>query len=105
MIDAFRGIEITKLYVFGTRFPDPNEYTAHIRPFPSLPSSPPVSINCDMGWYMNQGGGRFAYPSLFPIVSRFFQDERLIPSGTYNYVEMVNILGINPVRSSEVDIF
>ncbi len=43
MTDASRAIEITKLLVFGTRFPDPSDYNLHIRP----PASSKPSITFD----------------------------------------------------------
>lgn len=53
MTDATLAIKITNLYVFGTRFPDLNDYNLHIRPL----DSPRSSITFDATQYMNSGGG------------------------------------------------
>ncbi len=68
MTDATRAIEITKLYVSGSIFPDPNDYNLHIRPA----DTPRPSITYDAAWYMNSSGGRFAFPSLIPAIRKFF---------------------------------
>lgn len=75
MADAYKGIEITKLLVFGTRYPDPNDYI-HIRPA----DTPRPSITYDTGWCMNSSGGRFAFPSLIPAMRKFFDTP--LPDGT-----------------------
>jgi hypothetical protein len=76
MADAYKGTEITKLLVFGTKFPDPNDYNLHIRPT----DAPNPSITYDASWYMNNSGGRFALPALFPAVRKFFDTP--LPDGT-----------------------
>jgi hypothetical protein len=66
MTDATRAIEITKLYVFGSIFPDPNDYNLHIRPA----DTPRPSITYDAARYMNNNGGSFALSVLFHAVQK-----------------------------------
>jgi Ca2+-binding RTX toxin-like protein len=84
-------IEITKLYLFGTNNPSPSDYNQHIRPSGAIPAS----IVYDMNQYMTTGGGRFAYPSLFRIVERFFFSLGPIPDGSYTYEQLASILGLS----------
>ncbi|MDY7003632.1 MAG: VWA domain-containing protein [Cyanobacteriota bacterium] len=79
---TYDPIEITKLLAFGTNAPSPDNYNEHIRPA----NATPATITYDMATYMSSGGGRFAYPSLFPAVDRFFSAN--IPDGTYTYAEI-----------------
>ncbi|MEG5055498.1 hypothetical protein QUB35_34000, partial [Microcoleus sp. B13-B6] len=73
--------ELTKLLVFGTNSPSSPDYNSHIRP---IGSSTP-SITYSMSDYMTTGGGRYAYPSLFSAVEKFFNYGNLIEPGTYEY--------------------
>ncbi|MEG3882918.1 hypothetical protein QT971_01740, partial [Microcoleus sp. herbarium19] len=73
--------KLTKLLVFGTSSPLSPDYNSHIRPFGSTPEPIPY----DMSDYMENGGGRYAYPSLFSAVEKFFDFTIDIPNGTYNY--------------------
>nr|NCQ97703.1 VWA domain-containing protein [Microcystis aeruginosa W11-03]NCR96178.1 VWA domain-containing protein [Microcystis aeruginosa W11-06] len=82
-------IEITKLFVFGTNSPSPDDYNQHIRPT----GATPASITYSMSDYMTGGGGRFAYPSLFGAVEKFFTTA--IPDGTYNYSQISTLLGLS----------
>jgi Ca2+-binding RTX toxin-like protein len=82
-------IEITKLFVFGTNSPSPDDYNQHIRPTGATPASIPYS----MSDYMTGGGGRFAYPSLFGAVEKFFTTA--IPDGTYSYSQIATLLGLS----------
>jgi VCBS repeat-containing protein len=81
-------IEITKLYVFGTNNPSSNDYNEHIRAI----GATPASITYSMSDYMTSGGGRFAYPSLFGAVERFFNS--VIADGTYTYGQISSLLGL-----------
>ena len=83
-------IEITKLLVFGTNNPSPDDYNEHIR----SASATPESITYNMLDYMTTGGGRFAYPSLFGAVEKFFNATG-IADGTYNLTQMSAILGLS----------
>jgi|GEM_PF-1418927 len=95
----YDATEITKRYVFGTPNPSPFPfYTDHIRPFGAIPDA----VNYDMFTYMTQGSGRYAYPSLFPIIKQFFDkpevipDSTALPGGFYSYFGIVNELGLQP---------
>ena len=84
-------IEITRKFVFGTDKPSPDNYNAHIRG----KDVKPASQDYDMDTYMNSGGGRFAYPSLFPPVERFFSREIPDRENGYTDVEIFGILGLD----------
>jgi hypothetical protein len=84
-------IEITKLLVFGTNSPSPDDYNQHIRPTGATPASIPYN----MSNYMTGGGGRFAYPSLFGAVEKFFTTA--IADGTYTYSQIATLLGLSPI--------
>ena len=98
----FDPIEITKLLVFGTSTPSSDNYNKHIRlelepgkeeakNYPSGDERAP-SITYDMYAYMETGAGRFAYPSLFPAVEKFFNAN--ISDGNYTYAQITPILGL-----------
>ena len=82
-------VKITKLFVFGTNSPSPDDYNQHIRPTGATPES----ISYNMSDYMTVGGGRFAYPSLFGAVEKFFTTA--IPDGTYLYSQIAARLGLS----------
>ncbi|GAA6622122.1 Ig-like domain-containing protein [Scytonema sp. NUACC26] len=77
-------IEITKLFAFGTNSPSSNDYNKHIRPRGTAPASKSYT----MSDYMTSGGGRFAYPSLFGAVKKFFNTT--IADGTYTYAKIAS---------------
>jgi VCBS repeat-containing protein len=83
----FDPIEITKLLVFGTNSPSPDDYNEHIRPT----NATPASITYNMSDYMTVGGGRFAYPSLFGMVEEFFN--ATLPDNTYTLNTLETQLG------------
>jgi hypothetical protein len=74
---VYDPIEITRLFVFGTNDPSIADYNDHIRPS----EEPPASISYNMSDYLTSGGGRYAYPSLFGAVRKFFG--ATISDGTY----------------------
>lgn len=67
-MSTYDPIEITRLYVFGTDAPSLDDYNLHIRPNDAEP--PPKEYN--MIHYMTSGAGRYAYPSIFGAVQKFF---------------------------------
>ena len=83
-------IEITRKFVFGTDKPSPDNYNDHIRG----KDAKPASQDYDMDTYMNSGGGRFAYPSLFPAVEKFFNGEIPDRENGYTAGEIGGILGL-----------
>ncbi|MEG4575916.1 VWA domain-containing protein [Microcoleus sp. N3A4] len=112
----FDPIEITKLLVFGESKPSSDNYNEHIRleseeyktaktdderntiaaAYRERGDKRAPSIPYDMTAYMNSedgGGGRFAYPSLFPVVEKFFNANNIKP-GKYTYAQIRNDLGI-----------
>ncbi|MCL1467055.1 calcium-binding protein [Argonema galeatum] len=80
--------EITKLLVFGTNDPSQTDYNEHIR---TNNPKEDVFITYDMKDYMTNGGGQYAYPSLFPVIDKFFT--RDIEPGEYSYTKIQNKLG------------
>lgn len=84
-------IEITKLYVFGTNEPSPDDYNQHIRPL----NAEQPSITYDMETYMTSGGGRFAYPSLFGAVKKFFSTRISVRDKKYTLDEIKEALEIS----------
>ena len=72
-------IVILHKYLFGTVTPSADDYNLHIRPSDATPDS--VTYNAQV--YMDSGAGRFAYPSLFGAVQKFFASSTL-QNGTYN---------------------
>jgi Ca2+-binding RTX toxin-like protein len=89
----FDPIEITRLFVFGFGTdtpPPPDNYNEHIR----SRNATPESITYSMSEYMMNGGGRFAYPSLFPAVEKFFNGEIPERENGYTAEEIRGILGL-----------
>jgi Ca2+-binding RTX toxin-like protein len=85
-------IKLTRLLVFGAEEPLFYDYNSHIRPPGDANTQAPPY---DMLEYMTSGGGRFAYPSLFGAVEKFFT-ATTIPDGTYAYSDLFNfIFGLN----------
>jgi Ca2+-binding RTX toxin-like protein len=93
-------IQITRLYVFGTDTPSPDDYNAHIR----AANAEPASIPFDMHEYLTNGAGRYAYPSLFKAIEKIFS--KTIPDSTsaengnrYTYTELKTQLSAagNPI--------
>ncbi len=85
----FEPIEITRLYLFGSTIPSSN-YDDHIRP----EDTAEPSITYSMAEYMTSGAGRFAYPTLFPAIQKFFQDSTLT-DGEYFLTDLVTELGLS----------
>ncbi|MEG4328159.1 calcium-binding protein [Microcoleus sp. herbarium5] len=74
---------LTKLLIFGTTAPSSPDYNSHIRDTTTSLFS--AEIKYDMTDYMNNGGGRYAYPSRFKAVEKFFNSTADLPSGQYTY--------------------
>ena len=83
------GIDKTRRYVFGTSSPSA-DYNDHIRPY-SATTAPVTESAID---YMTNGGGRFALPSTFAAVDRFFLDNTLLP-GSYSVQELSDRLNLD----------
>lgn len=91
-------IDITKLFVFGTIDPSSEDYNEHIRPADARPAS----ITYNMSDYMETGGGRFAYPSLFGAVEKFFTTS--LPDRTYTFDDLVAALAEQGQELTEADL-
>jgi hypothetical protein len=108
MADVPDSLDIAKRYLFGTNNPSPNDYNEHIRNIPITPpmQTGPVSVTYDMKDYMENGGGRFAYPSLFGAVQKFFTAEvgKLEANQEYTFDDLVSILGLDKDTDSEITI-
>jgi hypothetical protein len=77
----YDAIQITKLLIFGTDTPSPSNYDEHIRPRDITPPS----ISYSTTDYMTKGGGRFAYPSIFGAVQKFFTTSEPLKDGEYSW--------------------
>jgi Ca2+-binding RTX toxin-like protein len=73
-------IEVSRTFVFGTNTPS-DDYNEHIRPA----GAPAPIIEYNMLDYLTSGGGRYAYPSLFGAVAKFFSSTAPIADGTYTF--------------------
>jgi hypothetical protein len=105
-------IEITRLYVFGTNTPSPDDYNQHIRPLEANPEGDGrVHKDYDMHEYMTNGAGCYAYPSLFKAIETIFSTT--IPDSTaltaengtsYNYNELKAQLAAagNPITGADI---
>jgi len=83
-------IGITKLLVFGTENPSISDYNEHIRPVDATPAI----VTYSMSDYMETGGGRFARPSLFSAVDKFFDMSRTLEDKSYNLAGITTALGL-----------
>jgi hypothetical protein len=88
----YNSTEITLRYVFGTSNPSSKDedYNSHIRNIGAVPQ--PKAYN--MLTYLTLGGGRYAFPSLFPIINKFFDYPFPIANGVYSYNQIIPILGL-----------
>jgi Ca2+-binding RTX toxin-like protein len=97
------AINIVKLYLFGTLQPATDDYNKHVtREGASL--SPVYTFNA--GEYMTTGAGRYAEPSLAPIVAGFFETSAILerPGQPYSYAEMAQILGLDPKKAGNISV-
>ncbi len=86
-MSTYDPIEITRLYVFGTDAPSLDDYNLHIRPNDAEP--PPKEYN--MIHYMTSGAGRYAYPSIFGAVQKFFASN--VADGQYTLAQIQLAIG------------
>jgi hypothetical protein len=91
--------QITRRLLFGTDTPSTTDYSLHIRPrvVPVVTSEDDgLFVKYSLNQYMQFGGGRFALPSLFGAVDKFFNTTSFeLPDGTYTYDQLAAILGLN----------
>ena len=92
-MSKYDPIEITQKYVYGadekSNTLSNTDYNDHIRP----DGSTPPSVQYDMLEYLTNGAGRYAIPSIFPIVDKFFQ-ANLEPNQLLdNPIDIQNALG------------
>ena len=91
-INGIDPIAITKHLIFGTENPDPEDYNKHIEVINGN-SAPLRFLAAD---YMQSGAGRYAYPSIFGAVDKFFNSAAISDvSRTYNFSSIKNLTGIN----------
>jgi hypothetical protein len=80
---------INTLLVFGTEFPSTPNYNPHIRD----ENGTTDSIDYSLSDYMENGGGQYAYPALFPIIKKFFDYD--FEDQEYSDENIKSILGFN----------
>lgn len=94
-MSTYDATELSKLYVFGTDSPSPDDYNEHIR----SSNAQPAFKKYNMADYMANGAGRFAFPSLFGAVEKFFNTA--IPDSPankpYTFTELVSVLAAENV--------
>ena len=83
----FDPTEITKRFLFGTDNPSSDDYNKHIRPAIGSAGSKPAPKKYSMLDYLTEGAGRYAYPSLFGAVEKFFQSDSL-KNQTYTFGQL-----------------
>lgn len=81
MSTVYDPIRLTKLLIFGTEDLSSVDYNDLIRPM----GATPAAYHMDMQIYMEIGGGRYAYPSLFKSVEKFFDTNFAIADGIYTF--------------------
>jgi hypothetical protein len=94
----YDAVEITRRLIFGTNDPLFYDYNAHIRPDDAKPDTQYY----DMGTYLTSGGGRYAYPSLFGAVKKFFSTT--IPDNVYTYAELASLNQLN-LSAEDLDLY
>ena len=88
----YNPADLLRLYLFGTTTPSA-DYNDHIRSSGQPAKGQGLPFEFSAVDYMMNGGGRYAYPALFPLVSKFFTQN--IPDNTYTLQEMKALLGSN----------
>ncbi len=83
-MSIYDSTEILKRYIFGSNTPSNSDYNQHIRPS----NAAAASITYDMQNYMSEGGGRYAYPSLFKTIQKIFNS--VITDGEYMSLSELN---------------
>lgn len=69
MTDA---INIVRMYLFGTSQPSTDDFNKHITR-EGASTSPSPAYQFSAAAYMTTGAGRYALPSLAPVVKAFFE--------------------------------
>jgi hypothetical protein len=82
---------INTLLVFGKNPPSTPDYNPHIR----NDNETTDSISYDMNDYMKNGGGKYAYSALFPVVKEFFNSTYSFEDREYTDSEIKALLGLN----------
>ena len=85
-MNIYDPVQFTQRYVYGRDFASGtlsfgDDYNEHIRPLVGSPTPP--AFNYDMLEYLTNGAGRYAIPSVFPIVDRIFNPFTSIIPQTY----------------------
>jgi hypothetical protein len=85
-MNNYDPIKFTQRVVFGKdtmsdTLSTDNDYNDHIRPLTGSPVPPAVEF--DMLDYLTNGAGRYATPTIFPLVDQFFDASTVLPADTY----------------------
>ena len=97
-MNIYDPVQFTQRYVYGRdvasgtlSFSD--DYNEHIRPLGISPTPP--AFNYDMLEYLTDGAGRYAIPSVFPIVDTFFSLLTPLPQKSYTASQLQTELGLS----------
>jgi Ca2+-binding RTX toxin-like protein len=98
MADA---INIVRMYLFGTSQPSTADYNQHITREGVLT---PPEYHFSAAAYMTTGAGRYAFPSLAPVVKAFFEAATLLErvGQPYSYSEVMQILGLDAGSAGKI---
>ena len=84
---------LTKRLVYGTENPS-DDFNEHIRPDGEVPQS----VTYSMKDYMESGSGRYAIPSIFPIVDKFFSSFEIEPGNYDTPEEIRDVLDLGDIN-------
>jgi RTX calcium-binding nonapeptide repeat (4 copies) len=106
-MNNYDPIKFTQRYVFGNDtdsntepLSTGNDYNDHIRPLTGFPK--PQAFEFDMLDYLTNGAGRYATPTIFPLVDQFFDASTDILTGTYSGTAAIrNALGFGDPSDEE----
>ena len=90
-MNNYDPVKFTQRFVFekdtdSNTLSTSNDYNDHIRPT----GSTPPGFQFDMLDYLTNGAGRYAIPSVFPIIDNFF-NTTIVSQGRYSLVGWAKI--------------
>ena len=89
----YDSVLLTKRLVYGTENPS-DDFNEHIRPDGEVPQS----VTYSMKDYMESGSGRYAIPSIFPIVDKFFSSFEIEPGNYDTPEEIRDVLDLGDIN-------
>ncbi|MFM2315335.1 MAG: hypothetical protein RLZZ04_4613 [Cyanobacteriota bacterium] len=106
-MNNYDPIKFTQRVVFGKdtmsgTLSIDDDYNEHIRPDGSIPPG----LEFDMLDYLTNGAGRYATPSIFPLVDQFFDASTVIQANTYfGTAEIRAALGLDDPGDEDEEAF